>query len=451
MMFPVIAPNVIVNAAKPSKIRADKVRMSDAEPCILHALRLPMIRAISATCIALVLLLGGQAHAGKQLIAVLGLEVVDQQGGTPTPQDTQVAKALTEGLRGRAKLGSGPFQIAGNSDKELIDEKLLKNCDTEAPTCMAQIGADLGADVLMYGRIEKQGKSYAVTMKLLDVHRKLVEKSSNDTIPPTQTSEAEINRWAVNIYKKLTGQNTGGQILVKVANADRGTILINGEEKGNITNGTGQVNGLEEGKYKVAIEAGGFRRWEESVTVKAGETTNVPVKLEKVPDQGGGTGPVIEPPGGGGGTPVGHGGGGGGGTGMWKGVFLGSVAVGLAGGAWWINSFQKGQHYEQLACEANFYSNVKDAPVGCTDTFQRDNTYLNYVNGRMTAWQNQSYVGGVIVGVGAVVGAIAFYKGFVATSGSSSEHAANGHRVHRDRFVVTPIISPSGAGVRLDW
>jgi hypothetical protein len=412
-----------------------------------------MIRAISATCIALMLLLGGQAHAGKQLIAVLGLEVVDQQGGTPTPQDTQVAKALTEGLRGRAKLGNGPFQIAGNSDKELIDEKLLKNCDTEAPTCMAQIGADLGADVLMYGRIEKQGKSYAVTMKLLDVHRKLVEKSSNDTIPPSQTSEAEINRWAVNIYKKLTGQNTAGQILVKVSNAERGTILINGEEKGNITNGTGQVNGLEEGKYKVAIEVGGFRRWEESVTVKAGETTNVPVKLEKMPDQGGnggGTGPIIEPPGGGGGTPVGPGGGGGGGAGMWKGVFLGSVAVGLAGGAWWIYSFQKGQGYESLACENGYYANVVDAPVSCTPDTKNPQS-LGYLNNRMDAWKTQTYVGGAIVGVGAVVGVIAFYKGFIAKNGSSSEHAVNGRRVHRDRFVVTPIISPNGAAVRLDW
>lgn len=415
-----------------------------------------MIRAFSASCLALVLLLAGHAYAGnKQLIAVLGLEVVDASGGTPTPADTNVAKTLTEGLRGRAKLGSGPFQIAGNSDKELIDEKLLKNCDSEAPTCMAKIGEDLGADVLMYGKIEKQGKSYTVTMKLLDVHRKLVEKSSNDTIPPSQTSEAELNRWAVNIYKKLTGQNTSGQILVRVANAERGTILINGEEKGNITNGTGQVNGLEEGKYKVAVEAGGFRRWEESVTVKAGETTSVGAKLERVPDQGGGgTGPVIEPPGGGGGTPVvGGGGGGGSGTGLWKGVFFGSVAVVLAGGAWSLYSYNKMGDYACEEAGAGFYNTIKDASTSCTQVITGGDTYRQYLDKKGDHWATNANVGFAVMGVGGVIGAIAFYKGFIAKGGSSTEHAVNGRRVHRDRFVVTPIISPNGGGavLRLDW
>src|SRR5512140_1596930 len=113
-----------------------------------------MIRAITSTCLVLLLLcMGGRAYAGKPTIAVLGLEVRDE-AGTPTPQDTDVAKKLTEGLRGRAKLGgSGPYSIAGNSEKELIDEKLLKNCDSEKEGCMSQIGNDLGADMLMFGRI----------------------------------------------------------------------------------------------------------------------------------------------------------------------------------------------------------------------------------------------------------------------------------------------------------
>ena len=60
----------------------------------------------------------------KDTIAVLGLEVIDAHG-TPTVQDTQVAKDLTEGLRARAKAGTGPFQLAAGSDKELADLKLL--------------------------------------------------------------------------------------------------------------------------------------------------------------------------------------------------------------------------------------------------------------------------------------------------------------------------------------
>src|SRR5574338_163303 len=100
-----------------------------------------MIRALSLTCLALLLVgLGGSAaFAGKPSIAVLGLEVIDQNG-TPTAADTQAAKELSDGLRARAKAGTGPYQLAPGSDKELIDQKLLNNCDSEAAACMSAIG-----------------------------------------------------------------------------------------------------------------------------------------------------------------------------------------------------------------------------------------------------------------------------------------------------------------------
>ena len=62
-------------------------------------------------------------------------------------------------LRDRASKpnGSRPYQLAPNADKELIDDKLVKQCDDEKPSCMQGIGKDLNADMLLYGRIEKQG------------------------------------------------------------------------------------------------------------------------------------------------------------------------------------------------------------------------------------------------------------------------------------------------------
>jgi TolB-like protein len=158
--------------------------------------------------------LGGTAFASKPTIAVLGLEVKDD-AGTPTPQDTEVAKKFTEGLRGRAKLGTGPYITAGNSDKELIDEKLLKNCDTEAEKCMAQIGSDLGADFLMYGRIEKKGNTYTITMKLLDVRAKHMVKTSPDVITLADAAnDVKLTERAQQIYAKLTGEKTTGTLVV---------------------------------------------------------------------------------------------------------------------------------------------------------------------------------------------------------------------------------------------
>src|SRR5262245_48389196 len=118
-----------------------------------------MIRALSLTCLALMALCS--AALAKPTIAVLGLEVVD---ASPTAADTQVAKDLTDGLRARAHLTSGPYTLAPNAEKELIDLKLLTNCDTEEKACMAQIGQQLGAELLMYGNIKKDGKAYQVTL-----------------------------------------------------------------------------------------------------------------------------------------------------------------------------------------------------------------------------------------------------------------------------------------------
>src|SRR5215468_5816497 len=141
-----------------------------------------MTRVFSSTCVVLLVLgLGGRAWAdGKPPIAILGLEVYDNGSGID-PDTTKAAKDLTAALRDRAKAGTGPFTPV-QGEKELIDEKLLNNCDSEAPTCMATIGTGLGAEVLMYGKIEKATQSgqgvYKVSLKLLSVARKQLTAST---------------------------------------------------------------------------------------------------------------------------------------------------------------------------------------------------------------------------------------------------------------------------------
>src|SRR5580698_1845659 len=181
-----------------------------------------MTLRLSCLTLALLLASGGIALAKPQ-IAVLGLEVSDKSG-SPTPADAQVAEELTQQLRARAKT-SGPYSLAPNAEKELIDEKVIKSCDDEKPTCMQGIGKDLGADFLLYGKIEKQNNAYQVTMFLFDVGRKTKEKTYPETIPLSDGSGPALAGWARKIYSKLTGQTDTCIIVVKTNGVDAGTIL----------------------------------------------------------------------------------------------------------------------------------------------------------------------------------------------------------------------------------
>jgi PEGA domain-containing protein len=226
-----------------------------------------MVRIVVA---ALLLVFGGTAIAGKPKIAILGLEV---RGDKPDAKTIELAKTLTEGLRSRAKAGTGPFTLAPGSDKDLAELKLLSNCDNEAVDCMAAIGKDLAADWLLYGNVQANKQ---VTVRLLDVAAKRVTKTFTDIYAGDGTG-VELLAFAKRIYAKLTGGN-GGNLVVK-ANVERGVIYLEGQIRANLTQGLGRVVDLPEGKYKLAVEAERHLRYEQVVTIVAGEDTMVTVAL----------------------------------------------------------------------------------------------------------------------------------------------------------------------------
>jgi hypothetical protein len=141
------------------------------------------------------------------LIAILGLEVYDNGSGID-PETARAARELTAALRDCAKARTGPYRPVGG-EKALIDEKLLNNCDSEAPTCMAAIGNGLGADVLMYGKMEKATQNgqgvYKVSIKLLSVGRKQLRSSTVETLPVAESTGIRATTHAKAWYAKLAG------------------------------------------------------------------------------------------------------------------------------------------------------------------------------------------------------------------------------------------------------
>jgi hypothetical protein len=403
-----------------------------------------MIRVILSfgLLLAMSVIGGSRAEAAKkEKIAILGLEVVSQGSAGIDQESTRVAQELTVGLRIRPKSGQGPFLWTPNSEKELIDEKLMNGCDNEEKTCMATIGKNLGADLLMYGKIERKSQGnksgYQISLRLLKVANQSLT-TWTDFIPLDESQGTKLQDWSRKGYKKLTNENDGGTLLIK-ANVDRGTILIEGEERGNITSGKGEVGSLTEGRYKVSVVSTGYRRWdsEDKITIRNGETTTEEVVLKeakKGPD-GGLCDPMVS-------TCENTVGDGKPRNGFWKGLMVSGLVVAAGGGGMWIYGYNKKTEKEDLLRDEN-------PEVG--------STRRNDLSARGEHFAKYTFIGVPLVSVGGAIALIGFIKAYVAT-GTSEKQAAGSPTVGRTRkrpsgFAVTPVVGTetAGATLRFDW
>jgi hypothetical protein len=401
-----------------------------------------MTRVLSSACVVLLLLgLGNRAWAGgKPSIAILGLEVYDNGSGID-PDTTKAAKELTAALRDRAKAGTGPYTPVQGGDKELIDEKLLNNCDSEAASCMAAIGSDLGAEALMYGKIEKVTQNgvsnYRVSLRLLNVGRKQLAGSTVETVPLDAASSSKAPATAKSWYSKLTG-GSGGTLVVRASNIERGTVLIDGDAKGDLASGTFTLQGLPEGRYTLAIEAKDYQRYEGRITIRAGETTThavTMVDLTKKPPLAPGHEHISTE-----GTVAAKSG-----SNVWKPVFYGTAVAGAVAGG--IAVFEWRQ---QVSDAAKITAKHMDGTaVSQADCGKYPDAHLADACSDHDRWKVSTIVGAVLGA--AAIGS--FYMAYVRDSGSESESkTALGHHKHRE-LVVTPVITPQGGGATLqfDW
>lgn len=422
----------------------------------------PFRRPLTLAVACLFVALFSAVAAAKPKIGILGIEAVVGAGGKIDDADTKVAKDLTAALRDRASTSS-TYQLV-DENRELVDEKLMNNCASEAPACMGPIGQQMKVDVLLFGSIQatKQGgvDGYKVNLKLVNVPKRAPMQSlPNEFIPLSQTKGAALANWTRTAYKRLTGETSGGTLVVKVTNADDGTVLINGERRDSLKSGQATI-ALDEGRYRVSIESGGFRVWEDKeITIRDGETTSKSIELVKA------DGDVIAPPDGGGeifdrgGTvssrksttapkivaAVGFG---------------GALVVGaIAGYAWFVGPISA---YEGADLSRVTFSNDigGDNRIGNEEcgkgTFAGTNE--GDVNGKFKdacTWYDRKTTL-MVAGVGLAAVGVGGLVWYYFTKDKTEERPAGmtGRRVSKKKqFAVTPVMSPDGAGATLqfDW
>jgi hypothetical protein len=411
---------------------------------------------LSRLSLAVLLLaaLGSVAWA-KPKVAVLGLEA--SNSGVVEPKDAANAAKLTDELRSIPRSGIGKYELAPNSNRELQDEKLMGNCDTEKPACMTPIGAGLGADYLIYGSIvkaaEKGKDGYKANLKLLNVKTKTVDEQSETFVPLTALAGGNgAKEWAQKVYAKLTGEKPPaperpteagpGKLLVK-GNVKSGDVFIGTAKKGSLAGGTITLT-LPEGAHELAIEAPGHKRYEATVTVTGGQTKTVDAVLEEVLA----TTPPPPPPGKGGSN-----------RGTFKIAGYGLAGVAVAAGGYVLYTYLAGPipAYEDLGMRPKDPATGMEIGTEAGSGSCDDNALRVYNDPTNRAFDkactaNKWRTTGAIVGIASGVlaaGALYFaYRG----EGNTAETQAMGRRTRR-QLTVTPVISPSGGGatVRFDW
>ena len=372
----------------------------------------------------------GAVWADKPRIAVLGLEVAPGPGGAIDPGAQLIAREITKELRQRVQSPACPYAMAPNSNKDLHDEKLLMSCENEAPDCMVVIGAGLASDALLYGRVEKRGPGFRISLKLLDVKRKQVQPAVDEL--PGGGGVPGVSR---RLYRALIGTGPGGSATLVVRARSEGggavrggTVIIDDEPRGQLVHGTLMVTDVDEGRHTVAISVGGFRRFEQIVTVRGGEQValdaephGLPATTQAVPPA---SVPAADAP------SAGR-------SGLWKVSLVGGAVVAAAGGAYAWHSYDR-----QKAGMPHFPKEIGVGNCGETDDqlLARGVSRSGLDAFRDTCrWHRNIFYGYALAGVGAAAAVVSL---IVLNHRVSAGRPASG-------AAIAPLFAPDLAGAQL--
>jgi hypothetical protein len=408
-----------------------------------------MLRGL-AIWLGMLICSGGSAWADKPRIAVLGLEAAPA-GGLIDPAAQLVAKEITRELRQRVQTPACPYTMAPNSSKELLDEKLLMSCDTEAADCMVVIGAGLASDVVLYGRVDRRGESFRVSLKLLDVKRRTVQPAIDET--PVGAAVSGVSR---RLYNKLIGDGPGsdGTLLVR-ARSDTGAavrggmVKVDDEPRGQLTGGKLIVTEVIDGQHSVAIEVPRHRRFEEIVMVRGGAQATIDALLHATEPA-----PPERPE-----TPVAPGRP----SRLWKVAAGAGVAIALGGGGFAFYSYDREVNHNsprfRVAVDPltgksyQKFSAPDSSDCGKTDdqiTSERHTVFPDENRGifdRACTWHTRTYLG---IGVAAVGGLVAIGSLIMMSRDPGPpDRPVTGARARRSELAILPIVTPELAGAQL--
>lgn len=417
--------------------------------------------ALVALCTAFAALLWAQPALAKPKVAVLGLEVTGQ--GATDRNSIEAAKSLTRELRREATRPTGPFELAPNSQKDLLEIKMLSDCSDEGRRCMSEVGKQMKADRLVYGKLDRQKDGYQVSLKMLNTETAELESEATTVIAFKNVGVAGgLQREARSLYRQISGAPSDGAVAI-TANAERGTVYVDGEVSTTLSAGAARLSGLSEGTHTISIEADGFARYQSDVKVQGGEEVTLRANLVALGD-GGEIDDGDERPGK-----------------AWRVAFWSGVVVtGLSGAAWTYSGLQVFKANGDVDDASALYRGPALPGLDEGDPSDpTDNTYPDACNsysqapGGLSA-QDQRLVDDVLsacdrgeryrnlvnrVFIPATVAAalfstFAYYKGYIAPKKSTrAERTAGKRKASEPTVTFSPAVGPDlvGAGLEITF
>jgi tetratricopeptide (TPR) repeat protein len=211
-----------------------------------------------------------------------------------------------------------------------------------------------------------------------------------------------------------------------------GTVMVDDEPRGELAHGKLTVKALAEGRHTVAIEADGYRRFEETVTVKDGERASVDAVLRDKVE------PASPSPSGSLHT-------------VWKVSLAASVVATVAGAVYAGHSYSRelawfDQQVLQVKGPLGRSVTSGDCGLDYETTLVKENvTSFNFgALERACTWHSRIYVSFAVAGVGAL-GAIASLILLTRDTGPA-DTATAAVRGRQRTVAIAPIVTPGGGG-----
>jgi hypothetical protein len=210
----------------------------------------------------LLVLFASLAHAEpKPTIAVLGV----------MPDDASLAKhgtILDDTLRTLANSKASPYRVKGKA-KQIANAVRTAECSVHEPSCAAKLADTLGTDFALAGKLEKRATSVELTLQVVDAAKRTIYRQTRHKV----AADSDMKKLAKLAFDRVAGERATSDLVI-VANAKRGRVIIDGEERAALFDGRATLT-LPHGKYRLGIEAPGHKRYEDVIVLREPTTMNV--------------------------------------------------------------------------------------------------------------------------------------------------------------------------------